>query len=310
MLSRTVLFEILLTANSIDLFNRKVTMKTFFPTFAWLVIFVPLIQAQDTIEVSAGWNMIGAISTRAINQMRSEPSGIVISYYFGYSALGYEPMDTLTKAKGYWVRTSQSGLLILDTVSEWTCGSPITYEGKTYNTVQIGSQCWLKENIDVGTMVDSFQNQTNNSTIEKYCYNNDTNNCNTYGGLYQWNEAMQYSTTPGTQGICPTGWHIPTNAEYQTLSTAVSNNGNALKAVGQGTGGGAGTNTSSFSALLSGYRDINGNFYAVGYYTYFWSSSEYSAADARAMRLIYNDSNVTFGYSSKGYGLCVRCLKD
>src|ERR1035437_2147476 len=130
----------------------------------------------------------------------------------------------------------------------------VDYGGKTYNTVQIGSQCWLKENLDVGTMINSAtaaDSMRNNGIIEKYCFNDDPNNCTTYGGLYQWNEAMQYVTTPGSKGICPTGWHIPTSAEDSTLITTVSNDGNALKAVGQDS---TSTNTSGFSALLAGYR--------------------------------------------------------
>ncbi|NUN10837.1 MAG: carboxypeptidase regulatory-like domain-containing protein, partial [Ignavibacteriaceae bacterium] len=128
----------------------------------------------------------------------------------------------------------------------------VTYEGKTYNTVQIGAQCWLKENLNVGTRINGNTNASNNGTIEKYCYDDNEANCNTYGGLYQWNEAMQYSTTPGTRGICPPGWHIPTKAEFDSLEAAVNNDGNALKAIGQGTGSGTGTNTSGFSALLAG----------------------------------------------------------
>src|SRR5664280_2275287 len=189
-----------------------------------------------------------------------------------------------------------------------TCpGIPtVTYSGKTYNTIQIGTQCWLKENLDVGTMIDSLANQTNNGIIEKYCYNNNPANCTTYGGLYQWNEAMQYLTTPGTKGICPTGWHIPTDAEFLTLGTTVSNNSNALKAVGQGTGNGAGTNTSGFSALLAGYRRSVGLFDILGYYTYFWSSNEYSA-DASYMELYDSGSIVYFYYDSKEIGYSVRC---
>ena len=61
--------------------------------------------------------------------------------------------------------------------------------------MQIGSQCWLRENLDVGTMVLGAQEQTDNGTIEKYCYDDNPANCATYGGLYQWNEAMQYDTT-------------------------------------------------------------------------------------------------------------------
>ncbi|MBI3195387.1 MAG: hypothetical protein HYZ34_13125, partial [Ignavibacteriae bacterium] len=195
--------------------------------------------------------------------------------------------------------------------SKWifTTTSTVTYAGKTYNTVQIGTQCWLKENLDVGTMVDSLQNQTNNSTIEKYCYNNDPANCNTYGGFYQWNEAMQYSSA-SAQGICPNGWHIPTKAEFQTLQTQVGNDGNALKEVGQGTGGGAGTNTSGFSALLSGYRH-NGRFNHLGLVTLFWSSTQYYTTGAHTLSLTDDVSSIRFFYYDKeDYGFSIRCLKD
>lgn len=197
-----------------------------------------------------------------------------------------------------------------------TSGTPcpgiptVTYSGKTYNTVQIGTQCWLKENLDVGTMISGSQDATNNGVIEKYCYNNNTANCNTYGGLYQWNEAMQYNTTPGTKGICPSGWHIPTYAEFQTLSATVGGNGNALKAIGQGIGGGAGTNTSGFSALLSGYRAGNGPFSDLGAATIIWSSTEYDAADANGLTLLDFNSNIYFVSHVKGSGISVRCLKD
>ncbi len=83
------------------------------------------------------------------------------------------------------------------------CPSSVTYAGKKYNTVLIKNQCWLKENLDIGTMIDVSQDPSNDGTIQKYCYNNDLNNCATYGGLYQWNEAMEYKTTLGSKGICP-----------------------------------------------------------------------------------------------------------
>ncbi|TAL80457.1 MAG: hypothetical protein EPN88_01205, partial [Bacteroidetes bacterium] len=190
-------------------------------------------------------------------------------------------------------------------------GTPtVTYQGKTYNTVQIGNQCWLKENLDVGIRINGSINQTNNSTIEKYCYGDNPSNCTTYGGMYQWNEAMQYVTTPGTKGICPTGWHIPTLAEFQTLSTAVNNDGNALKAIGQGSGSGAGTNTSGFSALLAGSRDYGGYFGSLGTNSDFWSSTETNVTYAYDMYLLNNDSYIKFKYYNKDYGFSVRCLKD
>ena len=75
----------------------------------------------------------------------------------------------------------------------------------------------MRENLDIGTMVTGISDQSNDSIIEKYCYNDDTANCAIYGGLYQWAEMMQYNSNPGSQGICPTGWHIPASAEWDTL---------------------------------------------------------------------------------------------
>jgi uncharacterized protein (TIGR02145 family) len=186
----------------------------------------------------------------------------------------------------------------------------VQYSGQTYHTVQIGSQCWLKENLNAGIMINGSSEQTNNGTIEKYCYGNDQVNCKKYGGLYQWDEAMQYVTTQGIKGICPNGWHIPTDEEFQTLTAAVNGDGNRLKAVGQGTGGGAGINTSGFSALLAGYRSHYGYFYPLGSTTYFWSSKKGDAAYAYGMTPGYDDSNIYFGQDFKVYGFSVRCIKD
>lgn len=190
------------------------------------------------------------------------------------------------------------------------CGSQLFYVDKTYNTIQIGNQCWLKENLNIGTMIELTTNASNNGTIEKYCYDNNSSNCTTYGGLYQWNEAMAYSTAIGTKGICPTGWHIPTRAEFQILAATVINDGNRLKALGQGTGNGVGTNTSGFSALLSGYRHYDGYFSNLGYYTQFWSSTVYTPEAAYIMYLYSSGSNINYDYPNKLNGLTVRCIKD
>ena len=200
--------------------------------------------------------------------------------------------------------------------------STFTYSGKTYHTVQIGTQCWLEENLDVGTMIQGNQDQTNNNTIEKYCYNDDVNNCTIYGGLYQWAEAVQYkngatnTSSPNPafsgniQGICPTGWHIPTSDEFQTLSTTVNNNSNALKAIGQGTGSGAGTNTSGFSSLLSGARVDGGNFQDLNTYANFWSSTVNSSSYAYDMILDNAYSGIYYNQDYRDYGISIRCLKD
>lgn len=187
----------------------------------------------------------------------------------------------------------------------------VTYMDKTYNTVQIGSQCWLKENLDLGTMIQDNLNSSDNSIIEKYCYNNDLNNCATYGGLYQWNEAMQYVTNEGSQGICPDGWHIPSKTEFVTLSEAVNNHGNALKAIDQGVGAGTGTNTSGFSGLLVGYRGITNNFFGLGEVAQFWSSTEnWSNNFAFSMSLPYDVDNIYSNSLGTTIGFSIRCLKN
>jgi len=101
--------------------------------------------------------------------------------------------------------------------------------------------------------------QSNNSEIEKYCYGNDLNTCLTYGGLYQWNEMMQYSLIPSVQGICPSGWHIGSMNEWQTLTNFLGGSGVAgdkMKESGyvHWNPPNTGTNESGFTALPGGNK--------------------------------------------------------
>lgn len=187
----------------------------------------------------------------------------------------------------------------------------INYCGKIYHTVKVGSQTWLKENLDVGTMIMVNKNQVNNAIMEKYCYNNDSANCAVYGGLYQWNEAMAYANAPGSKGICPDGFHIPAKAEFETLAAAVSNNSNSIKAVGQGSAAGAGTNSSGFSALLAGNRYDDGYFYDLGYAANFWSSTENGNDNAYRMFLFVSYTTINLNsHINKKIGFSIRCIKD
>ena len=196
-------------------------------------------------------------------------------------------------------------------IERFCSGMPtVSYSGKTYNTVQIGAQCWLKENLDVGTRINGSIEPTNNGTIEKYCYNDDTANCTKYGGLYSWYEAMQYDVTPEAKGICPNGWHIPTNVELQALSSTVNYDGNALKSVGEGTGNGAGTNKSDFSVFLAGLRNSNGTFSDIGDYPYIWTSSIFDPSFAYYMLMYYNNNSIGFYSYRSSSGCSVRCLMD
>ncbi len=174
-------------------------------------------------------------------------------------------------------------------ITSGACGAPITYAGKTYNTVKIGRQCWLTENLDYNTNSGSW------------CYDDKEENCDKYGSLYNWETAKR---------VCPPGWRLPTKSDFEKLKSAVNNNSNALKSVGEGSGNGAGTNTSGFSALLAGSRNYTGYVYRLGNGAYFWSSTEYGAADASGLYLGNSGSNVGLNVLNKSGGFSVRCLQD
>ena len=166
-----------------------------------------------------------------------------------------------------------------------------------YKNVKIGEQVWMTENLNV----DHFRNGDSIPEIKSdadwinygkqgkpaWCYYaNDPENGKKYGKLYNW-----YAIND-RRGLAPEDWHIPTLEELKTLCISVSDNSNALKAVGQGNVNydGVGTNTSGFSALLGGFRSDDGNFNTVGYNTIFWSSTEGSSNDVYILYMYYGNS--------------------
>lgn len=288
-------------------------MRKLLSVSAMFIVLILSGNAQDTVLVSAGWNIIGSLGTGTVPEMLvTVPPGIITTAFYGYlPGEGYRSTVTLGKGSGYWVKVSADGMLIFQASPAGQCGvKRVDYGGVSYGTVQIGNQCWLKENLDVGEMIPGADTASDNGVIEKYCFNNDTVNCAGYGGLYRWDEAMQYSLMPGSGGICPPGWHIPTVAEFDTLKSVVGGDGNALKAIGQGSGGAAGTNTSGFSALLAGQKYIDGTFYDLGDDAYLWSSTEYDPGYASFLSLYGSYSDVHIGANDKAFGFGVRCLKD
>jgi uncharacterized protein (TIGR02145 family)/prepilin-type N-terminal cleavage/methylation domain-containing protein len=150
-------------------------------------------------------------------------------------------------------------------------------------TVTIGTQIWMQNNMNVGTKIDELNLQTDDDTFEKKCYANDDNNCTIYGGLYQWDEAMQYSLDQGAKGICPVGFHIPTDAEYTTLTTSLGGTsvaGDKMKAAGL-CDGRTPCGTSGFNALLGGAGQAD-YWYDKDIEGLFWTSSKYNEEDPMA----------------------------
>ena len=197
----------------------------------------------------------------------------------------------------------------------WSCGDPIIDErdGKAYSTVQIGTQCWMAQNINIGERINTNNNQYNDGIIQKYCYDNSEENCNIYGGMYQWDEMMQYSTIQGAQGICPPsgGWHLPAETDWITLFEFLGGYGMApakMKSTGtieEGTGlwysPNAGANNMSGFSALPGGRDGSGY---LGHLACFWSTS------GQKIELYSWSTGMDTGYWLWGGALSVRCLKD
>lgn len=194
-------------------------------------------------------------------------------------------------------------------------------DGQSYATTQIGDQCWMAENLSVGVKIDGTIEMIDNGIIEKYCYDN--SNCATYGGLYQWDEIMQYSTIEGSQGICPDGWHLPSNEDWCILED-YADSGEIICPGGLGTGTDAGTNLKSFTGWYSsvggndiygynvlpgGRRQTNGLSAGLSNTGYFWSSTSDNDTTATHIRLTYSVSQIVANLKTKTEGLSVRCLK-
>jgi uncharacterized protein (TIGR02145 family) len=205
-------------------------------------------------------------------------------------------------------------------VRKFLCGDTITdgRDGRKYPTVQIGNQCWMSRNINVGTMIDGALSMANDSLIQKYCYDNDSSNCNTYGAMYQWDELMNYSIVPGSQGICPTGFHVPTDNEILSLEIFLGMDPGVAALMNTWRGTDEGTKlkqggTSGFNANLSGVRYDGGLFYSKGTFEYIYTSDTYPFNNLLALRRCLNLSDPTIGRfynTTKTIGGSLRCLKN
>lgn len=192
-------------------------------------------------------------------------------------------------------------------------------DDNVYNTVMIGTQIWMKENLRVTKYNDSTEIPlvTSNTawaslTTPAYCsYNNSTNadTINSYGRLYNY-----YAVN--TNKLCPTGWHVPGDGEWTTLTTYLGGEsiaGTKLKETGTAhwQSPNNATNESGFTALPGGFRNVIGSFNGIGVDGYWWSSTDYLKTNAyfRSMSFYYSDVTRSYGFN-KSVGAAVRCVKD
>jgi uncharacterized protein (TIGR02145 family) len=213
---------------------------------------------------------------------------------------------------------SSNRFIVVQIPVPFTCGENFTdiRDATIYPTVQIGAQCWMASNLNYGNPLPSSQHQRDNCILEKYCFKDLPELCALGSVLYQWDELMQYSDNEGVQGICPPGWHVPTESEWQVLFTGfppynAGGAGSPLKSSG----------FSGFNAFPEGMRFNNSVWKftssdPVLRSTMFWSSTPAGnrKAIAHGLSEVVADNaftpSVSLYRSSRNNAFSLRCLKD
>jgi uncharacterized protein (TIGR02145 family) len=259
----------------------------------------------------------------AIHPQASEPCGSLLdincdgSINLACGGIGFEVLPGNTICSNQQISVTGCGGL-----------TNLIYDDLAYELIEIGGQCWFAENlatdqyrngdpIPTGLDNTTWSNTTNGAYAN---YNNDLENDSIYGKLYNW------YTTVDTRGLCPTGWHVPTDCEWMYLESSLgmpvadqetvgnnrgTNEGGALKAATNWTSPNTGaTNSSGFTALPGGYRVEDGTYDTIGYYGFWWSSTQLYSNNAWFRNLECFSSIVYRQYFNKPYGISVRCVRD
>jgi uncharacterized protein (TIGR02145 family) len=180
-------------------------------------------------------------------------------------------------------------------------------DGNIYKTVKIGGQVWMAENL-----------KTRHSFGESWCYNNQEHFCERYGRLYNWEAVMNGSVEPGGQGICPDGWHVPTDAEWYILESFFATGTCSSSRLDWGcspagalmkTESWGGQEENAFAVLPAGFIDLQGKSSLLNSYSYFWTSSKLGS-DVWRRGFLDSQSNILRNTVNPEFGYSVRCIKD
>jgi len=201
-----------------------------------------------------------------------------------------------------------------------TYGTMTDQEGNEYKTITIGTQTWMAENLRTtkyrdGTEIPNVTDNLEWANLTTGAYSNYKNtkradSIATYGRVYNWYAAAD------SRNIAPTGWHVPSDAEWSTLTTNFGGEsvaGGKLKEIGTthwvSPNAGA-TNQTGFTAQPAGFSLTDGSFSGIGEYGYWWSATEYNTYRAWYHRMYTNFSDMYRDYSRKEDGYSVRCVRD
>jgi uncharacterized protein (TIGR02145 family) len=261
------------------------------------------------------------------------------SLYVDTGLTNYQSYSYFIRMKDVWGDISISS----DTLTTMPSVQMTDYDGNSYGTVKIGNQLWMRENLKAthyfdGTIIPLVEGTSGwdalTSTDKAYCYyNNSITNRDLYGALYTWAAVMNGMASSdgnpsGVHGVCPNGWHMPSDAEWKELEMCLGMSQAEVDAVGfRGTDEGSklkdkgtkhwsspntgATNYSGFTALPGGMRDVYGDFYSLGDFTSFSSATEYTINNSAWSRDLYsNSTEVVREGTGKVCGISVRCLRD
>ncbi|MEA3443998.1 MAG: FISUMP domain-containing protein, partial [Bacteroidota bacterium] len=298
------------------------------------------------LELQAGWDIMAYILTQAkpiedvllpiINNV------VIVKDYNGnvyWPGFGLNMIGNMYPGQGYQIKTTVADTLIFGESRDIAAICPPTvsdFDGNLYNTILIGHQCWMAENLktshystgDSITYINSNYNWETLSTIDKaYChYNNSSSYGNTYGALYTWAAAMNGAPASGSglnrvQGVCPAGWYLPAERDWEELADYINlQNGYYERDMWfwKGVGGhlksttnwyyyGIGTDDYGFSGQAAGKRDYKGQFSLLTESGYWWTASQTNSDLARVRKLFYRNDNFFNFDHKKENGFSVRC---
>ena len=313
----------------------------------FILFFGVIVFAMVTTTLTAqngGMNIGSLQANESVQVGTASESVVVLSDLIALPPLTDSEIQLIfDPAEGSIVYATESDILLVFDGEKWRradgqndsyllpfCPSSVTdYDNNSYSTVLIGTQCWMAENLKVthypnGDLITSITDNSawallaDNNTDDAYCYYDNNVNMG-YGALYTYAAAIadnwQWDITSG-QGICPDGWHLPTDAEWTVLTDFLDGSavaGGKMKETGtlhwDPDNIGA-TNESGFTALPGGTRDyFYGEFNSVGIRGYWWSATD-SDSNAWYRGLYYNNANENRDICNKSFGNSVRCARD
>ena len=289
-----------------DLFRGRISLFTFFFSLVFLSACTDYVSQID--DRYGEWETSDDVLSSSSTKGRESSSASVAK----------SSSSVKTTSSSSAPKSSSSSVKVVDPADVVVGSMTDSRDGQKYKTVKIGEQIWMAQNL-------------NYETVNSFCYKDNTSYCAKYGRLYIWAAAMDSvgtwstngkgcgygstcSPTYPVRGVCPEGWHLPTQTEWRTLFTAVGGQttaGSKLMSTSGWYNNGNGTDAFLFSALPAGYRFSNGGYNYEGYYAYFWSSTESDGYDAYFMGLYFgNDDASLSDLDEDYYGFSVRCLQD